>query len=96
MEIDENKLEKNGIKLNDRDYTKEDPQKMFCPKCHENRTHQGNKSLAVYWHSCYAKCFNCGHEFFFGKTEKIGASHQTKKQPMKEDKKTYKKPTAPR
>jgi hypothetical protein len=29
MEIDENKLEKNGIKLNDRDYTKEDPQKMF-------------------------------------------------------------------
>ena len=94
MEIDENKLEKNGIKLNDRDYTKEDPQKMFCPKCHENRTHQGNKSLAVYWHSCYAKCFNCGHEFFFGKTEKIGTSHQTKKQPMKEDKKTYKKPTA--
>ena len=94
MEIDENKLEKNGIKLNDRDYTKEDPQKMFCPKCHKNRTHQGNKSLAVYWHSCYAKCFNCGHEFFFGKTEKIGTSHQTKKQPMKEDKKTYKKPTA--
>ena len=94
MEIDENKLEKNGIKLNDRDYTKEDPQKMFCPKCHESRTHQGNKSLAVYWHSCYAKCFNCGHEFFFGKTEKIGTSHQTKKQPMKEDKKTYKKPTA--
>ena len=94
MEIDENKLEKNGIKLNDRDYTKEDPQKMFCPKCHENRTHQRNKSLAVYWHSCYAKCFNCGHEFFFGKTEKIGTSHQTKKQPMKEDKKTYKKPTA--
>ena len=32
--------------------------------------------------------------FFFGKTEKIGTSHQTKKQPMKEDKKTYKKPTA--
>lgn len=31
MEIDVKKLKETGIKLEDRDYTKEDPQKMFCP-----------------------------------------------------------------
>ena len=92
MEIDVKKLKETGIKLEDRDYTKADPQKMFCPDCHKDRTHQGDKSLAVYWNSCYAKCFNCESEFFFGKTEKIG--HQpTKKQTMKKETKEYKKPT---
>jgi len=91
MEIDVKKLKETGIKLEDRDYTKADPQKMFCPDCHKDRTHQGDKSLAVYWNSCYAKCFNCGSEFFFGKTEKIG--HQpTTKQTMKKETKEYKKP----
>ena len=89
MEIDVKKLKETGIKLEDRDYTKEDPQKMFCPDCHKKRKkHPTDKPLAVYWNSCYAKCFNCGSEFFFGKTEKIG--HQpTKKQPMTKE---YKKP----
>ena len=93
MEIDVKKLEKNGLKLEDRDYTKEDPQKMFCPKCHGERTHQGDRSLAVYWDSCYAKCFNCGHEFFFGKTMKIGHQPTQKQPPMKKETKEYKKPT---
>jgi len=93
MEIDVKKLKETGIKLEDRDYTKEDPQKMFCPDCHKKRKkHPTDKPLAVYWNSCYAKCFNCGSEFFFGKTEKIG--HQpTKKQSMKKETKEYKKPT---
>ena len=93
MEIDVKKLKETGIKLEDRDYTKEDPQKMFCPDCHKKRKkHPTDKPLAVYWNSCYAKCFNCGSEFFFGKTEKIG--HQpTKKQTMKKETKEYKKPT---
>ena len=92
LEIDYNKLKKTGIKLEDRDYTKEDPQKMFCPDCHKKRKkHPTDKPLAVYWNSCYAKCFNCGSEFFFGKTEKIG--HQpTKKQTMRKEPKEYKKP----
>ena len=92
MEIDVKKLKETGIKLEDRDYTKEDPQKMFCPDCHKKRKkHPTDKPLAVYWNSCYAKCFNCGSEFFFGKTEKIG--HQpTKKPTMKKETKEYKKP----
>ena len=92
MEIDVKKLKETGIKLEDRDYTKADPQKMFCPDCHKKRKkHPTDKPLAVYWNSCYAKCFNCGSEFFFGKTEKIG--HQpTKKPTMKKETKEYKKP----
>ena len=92
VEIDYNKLKKTGIKLEERDYTKGDPQKMFCPDCHKKRKkHPKDKPLAVYWDSCYAKCFNCGSEFFFGKTEKIG--HQpTKKPTMKKETKEYKKP----
>ena len=93
MEIDVKKLKETGIKLEDRDYTKEDPQKMFCPDCHKKRKkHPTDKPLAVYWNSCYAKCFNCGSEFFFGKTEKIGYQ-PTKKQTMKKEPKEYKKPT---
>ena len=91
MEIDYDKLEKTGIKLSDRDYDKQDPQKMLCPKCKNNRKlHKGNKPLAVYWKDCYAKCFNCGKSFFFGKTERI--YHTPKPTTMKTETKTYKKP----
>ena len=56
MEIDVKKLKETGIKLEDRDYTKADPQKMFCPDCHKKRKkHPTDKPLAVYWNSCYAK-----------------------------------------
>ena len=52
LEIDYNKLKKTGIKLEERDYTKEDPQKMFCPDCHKKRKkHPKDKPLAVYWNS---------------------------------------------
>jgi len=91
LEIDDKKLKETGIKIELRDRSKADPQKMFCPKCQEERTHQNDKSLAVYWDSCYAKCFNCGETFFFGKTEKIGPQ-PTKKQSMKKKTKEYKKP----
>ena len=91
MEIDYKKLEEKGINIADRDYTKEDPQKMFCPKCKKDRKkHMNNKPLAVYWKDCYAKCFNCGDSFFFGKTEKIGHEPKTKQEQPKA--KVYKKP----
>ena len=49
MEIDYKKLEKLGIDIADRDYTKADPQKMLCPKCKDDRKkHKKNKPLAVY------------------------------------------------
>ncbi len=95
MEIDYKKLKETGIDIKDRDLSKADPQKMFCPDCRKNRkNHPKDKPLAVYWNSCYAKCFNCGSEFFFGKTKKIGTNVQTKQQPMKKANKEYKKPAA--
>ena len=93
MEIDYEKLEKLGIKIADRDYTKADPQKMLCPKCKDERKkHKKNKPLAVYWKDCYAKCFNCGKSFFFGKTEKLNDGQPLNKQPMNHSNKEYKKP----
>ena len=93
MEIDYEKLEKTGIKITDRDYTKSDPQKMLCPKCKDTRTkHKKNKPLAVYWNDCYAQCFNCGESFFFGKTEKLNNGQQVPKQNRKVGTKEYKKP----
>ena len=93
MEIDYKKLEEKGINIADRDYTKEDPQKMFCPKCKKDRKkHMNNKPLAVYWKDCYAKCFNCGDSFFFGKTRKLNDGQPPDMQPMKQKSKDYKKP----
>ena len=93
MEIDYKKLEEKGINIADRDYTKEDPQKMFCPKCKKDRKkHKNNKPLAVYWKDCYAKCFNCGDCFFFGKTQKLNDGQPPDMQPMKQKSKDYKKP----
>ena len=93
MEIDYEKLKETGIKISDRDYNKPDPQKMLCPACKSTRKkHPNNKPLAVYWDDCYAKCFNCGETFFFGKTWKLNDGQQTKEQPMKKDTKEYKKP----
>ena len=93
MEIDYKKLEEKGINIADRDYTKEDPQKMFCPKCKKDRKkHMNNKPLAVYWKDCYAKCFNCGDCFFFGKTQKLNDGQPPDMQPMKQKSKDYKKP----
>ena len=93
MEIDYKKLEETGIKISDRDYKKKDPQKMLCPACKGTRKkHKKNKPLAVYWDDCYAKCFNCGTSFFFGKTQKLNDGQQTKEQPMKKNTKEYKKP----
>ena len=93
MEIDYEKLEKQGIKITDRDYKKADPQKMLCPKCKDDRKkHKKNKPLAVYWKDCYAKCFNCGESFFFGKTQKLNDGQPLKKQPMNHSNKEYKKP----
>ena len=77
MEIDYEKLKELGINIADRDYTKSDPQKMLCPSCKSNRKkHKKNKPLAVYWKDCYAKCFNCGDSFFFGKTEKLNEDNR--------------------
>ena len=93
MEIDYKKLEEKGINIADRDYTKDDPQKMFCPKCKKDRKkHMNNKPLAVYWKDCYAKCFNCGDSFFFGKTRKLNDGQPPDMQPMKQKSKDYKKP----
>ena len=93
MEIDYEKLKKLGIDIADRDYTKSDPQKMLCPSCKNKREkHKNNKPLAVYWKDCYAKCFNCGDTFFFGKTEKLNDGQPPKIQPMKQKSKEYKKP----
>ena len=93
MEIDYEKLEELGIKIADRDYSKADPQKMLCPKCKDDRKkHKKNKPLAVYWKNCYAKCFNCGKSFFFGKTEKLNDGQPPKKQPMNHSNKEYTKP----
>ena len=93
MEIDYKKLEEKGINISDRDYTKDDPQKMFCPKCNGSRTkHKKDKPLAVYWNDCYAKCFNCGESFFFGKTVKLNDRQSANLQPMKPKSKEYRKP----
>ena len=93
MEIDYEKLAKTGIKISDRDYDKKDPQKMLCPACKNGRKkHKKNKPLAVYWKDCYAKCFNCGESFFFGKTQKLNDGQQPNTQPMKKNSKEYKKP----
>ena len=93
MEIDYKKLEEKGINISDRDYTKHDPQKMFCPKCNGSRTkHKKDKPLAVYWNDCYAKCFNCGESFFFGKTVKLNDRQSANLQPMKPKSKEYRKP----
>ena len=92
-EIDYDKLKEIGIKISDRDYDKQDPQKMLCPACKSTRKkHPNNKPLAVYWDDCYAKCFNCGETFFFGKTLKLNDGQQTKKQPMNPKNKEYTKP----
>ena len=91
MEIDYKKLEDIGIDIKDRDYKQEDPQRMFCPKCHSERKHHPTeRELAVYWDSCTAHCHHCGKNFFFGKTVKLndGTSAKQKKQSTKE----YKKP----
>ena len=93
MEIDYEKLKELGINIADRDYTKSDPQKMLCPSCKSSRKkHKKNKPLAVYWKDCYAKCFNCGDSFFFGKTEKLNDGQPPNIQPMKQKSKEYKKP----
>ena len=92
MEIDYEKLKETGIKISDRDYNKPDPQKMLCPACKSTRKkHPNNKPLAVYWDDCYAKCFNCGETFFFGKTLKLN-EEQPKEQPMNSKNKKYKIP----
>ena len=83
MEIDEKKLEKIGIANNGL-------KKQFCPKCHSERKHKTDKSLAVYWDTCTAKCHHCGESFFFGKTEKIG--HAPQPAPKKQETKEYTKP----
>ena len=91
MEIDFDKLKEIGINIDDRDYQQEDPQRMFCPKCHSERKHHPTeRELAVYWDSCTAHCHHCGKDFFFGKTVRLndGASGKQKKQSTKE----YKKP----
>ena len=91
MEIDFDKLKEIGINIDDRDYQQEDPQRMFCPKCHSERKHHPTeRELAVYWDSCTAHCHHCGKNFFFGKTVKLndGTSAKQKKQSTKE----YKKP----
>ena len=91
MEIDFDKLKEIGINIDDRDYQHEDPQRMFCPKCHSERKHHPTeRELAVYWDSCTAHCHHCGKNFFFGKTVKLndGTSAKQKKQSTKE----YKKP----
>ena len=93
MEIDYEKLKELGINIADRDYTKSDPQKMLCPSCKSSRKkHKKNKPLAVYWKDCYAKCFNCGDSFFFGKTEKLNDGQPPNIQPMKQKNKEYRKP----
>ena len=85
MEIDYEKLKEFGINSNGK------KKKQFCPKCHSERTNKADKSLYVDWEKCFARCYHCDETFFFGKTERIG--HQpTKKQPMKKETKTYKKP----
>ena len=92
MEIDYDKLKEIGINIKDRDYKQEDPQRMFCPKCHSERKHHPTeRELAVYWDSCTAHCHHCGKNFFFGKTVKLndGTSAKQKKQSTKE----YKKPS---
>ena len=92
MEIDFDKLKEIGINIDDRDYQQEDPQRMFCPKCHSERKHHPTeRELAVYWDSCTAHCHHCGKNFFFGKTVKLndGTSAKQKKQRTKE----YKKPS---
>ena len=91
MEIDFDKLKEIGINIDDRDYQQEDPQRMFCPKCHSERKHHPTeRELAVYWDSCTAHCHHCGKNFFFGKTVKLndGTSPKQKKQSTK----VYKKP----
>ena len=85
MEIDYNKLEKFGI-------TNDGTKKQFCPKCHSDRKHKTDKSLAVYWDTCTAKCHHCGETFFFGKTEKLNNGQQPPKQKRKVETKEYKKP----
>ena len=90
-EIDYKKLKEIGINIDDRDYQQADPQRMFCPKCHEGREHHPTeKELAVYWDTCTAHCHHCNEHFFFGKTQKLNEENQ--KQTMKKDTKKYKKP----
>ena len=92
-EIDYEKLKETGIKIEDRDYKQADPQRMFCPKCHEEREHHPTeKELAVYWDTCTAHCHHCNENFFFGKTHKLNDNAQNQKQTMKKDTKKYKKP----
>ena len=85
MEIDYNKLDKLGISNNGK-------KKQFCPKCHSERKHKTDKSLAVYWDTCTAKCHHCGESFFFGKNQKLNDGQSPKKQPMKQKSKEYAKP----
>ena len=90
MEIDFDKLKEIGINIDDRDYQQEDPQRMFCPKCHSERKHHPTeRELAVYWDSCTAHCHHCGKNFFFGKTVKLNDGTSAKK---KQSTKEYKKP----
>ena len=95
LEIDYKKLEEIGIDIGKRDYKQADPQRMFCPKCHnERKNHPTEKELAVYWDTCTAHCHHCGENFFFGKTAKIGNNdcQPKKRTPMKKETKEYKKP----
>ena len=91
MEIDFDKLKEIGINIDDRDYQQEDPQRMFCPKCHSERKHHPTeRELAVYWDSCTAHCHHCGKNFFFGKTVKL--NDETSAKQKKQSTKEYKKP----
>ena len=86
MDIDKKKLKELGI-------ANDGKKKQFCPKCHSERKHKSDKSLAVYWDTCTAKCHHCGESFFFGKTEKLNNGTSTPpKQPKKPNTKEYKKP----
>ena len=86
MDIDKKKLKELGI-------ANDGKKKQFCPKCHNERKHKSDKSLAVYWDTCTAKCHHCGESFFFGKTEKLNNGTSTPpKQPKKPNTKEYKKP----
>ena len=60
MEIDFDKLKEIGINIDDRDYKLEDPQRMFCPKCHsERKNHPTERELAVYWDKPRFFVLNC-------------------------------------
>lgn len=78
-------------KLSDLRIVNDGKKKHFCPKCHESRTDQRDKSLSVDWDKCIAHCHYCGTNFFFGKTEKIHHAPKTI-QPSKQETKGYKKP----